>query len=95
MKDLVWSTFDDWKGFGMVVMKGEKGTFQDGKWMFNNEQVTILETPSQWYERQAREESQILIRSYERRGLMDRMNRKDITKEEKQALYEQLWRSYE
>ena len=95
MKDLVWRTFDDWKGFGMVVMKGEKGTLKDGKWMFNNEQITKIITPSEWYESEDAEAGRILIRSYERRGLMDRMNRKDITKEEKQALYEQLWRSYE
>ena len=79
----------------MVVRKGEKGTFQDGKCVFSQEQVTKIITPSEWYESEDAEAGRILIRSYERRALFDQMMMKNITKEKRQALYEQAWRSYE
>ena len=81
MTDLVWKTFQDWKRSGMVVMKGQKGKYKNGKWVFSQEQVTKIETPSEWYERQYKEEGQILIRSYERQALFDQMTmKKEATK---------------
>tara|TARA_B100000287_G_scaffold72193_2_gene63821 strand:+ start:837 stop:1100 length:264 start_codon:yes stop_codon:yes gene_type:complete len=37
-----WKTFDDWmKEHKYVVMKGEKGTYVDGKYYFHRDQVTF------------------------------------------------------
>ena len=40
-----WKTFDDWKyEKRLVVMRGEKGTFKDGRYYFHKSQVTWSST---------------------------------------------------
>lgn len=39
---IIFRTFDEWYWLGMVVIKGQKGTKINGKWMFSIEQVKEL-----------------------------------------------------
>lgn len=64
---LTWRTFNEWKKVGMVVRLGQKGTKQGNEWVFSNEQVTRLETPSERMERMDRERAGGIIR-YMKRG---------------------------
>lgn len=64
---LTWRTFNEWKKVGMVVRLGQKGTKQGDEWVFSNEQVTRLETPSERMERMDRERACGIIR-YMKRG---------------------------